>query len=451
MKKKSLPMEVVNPYAAGIDVGSRSHYVAVGQGADQVREFGVYESDLRELTQWLLERQITTVAMESTGTYWQNLFATLQSAGLQVLLCNGKFTKNIKGRKTDVQDCQWIQRLHSLGLLTGSFLPNQATEELRTYCRHRTSLLETAAVTTQQMHKYLRLLNLRLDVVVRDVTGQTGMAIIEAVCRGETDPQVLASFRHGNCRKSAAEIARALHGNGRGDLLFALSQELDLYKVLQEKIAACDAAIEKLLREQVAADEGRRNLKAEAKPYKRVNKNAPQQMDLNQLSYQYFNGVDLMKIEGVSHSTVIALMSEVGPEGIKKFGSAKQFTNWLRLCPNTKVSGGRVLSSHLPKGSNRLKIALRQAANVVGNLRDTHLSDFFKRVAFRKGRQAAVSATARKLAVIIWNMLSKGVQYQPPTQYLFLDEKRKLKLVQRIKKNIVKLDLKPEEVGFAMA
>lgn len=329
-------MEVVNPRAAGIDVGSRSHYVAVGQGADQVREFGVYESDLRELTQWLLELQITTVAMESTGTYWQNLFATLQGAGLQVLLCNGKFTKNIKGRKTDVQDCQWIQRLHSLGLLTGSFLPDQATEELRTYCRHRTSLLETAAVTTQQMHKYLRLLNLRLDVVVRDVTGQTGMAIIEAVCRGETDPQVLASFRHGNCRKSAEEIARALHGNGRRDLLFALTQELDLYKVLQEKIAACDAAIEKLLQEQVAADEGRRNLKAEAKPYKRVNKNAPQQMDLNQLSYQYFNGVDLMKIEGVSHSTVIALMSEVGRRGLKSLARPSSFPTGCACVPTPK-------------------------------------------------------------------------------------------------------------------
>lgn len=444
-------MEIINPHAAGIDVGSRSHYVAVGQGEGQVREFGVYESDLRELCQWLLDNQITTVAMESTGSYWQNLFATLQGAGLQVLLCNGKFTKNIKGRKTDVQDCQWIQRLHSLGLLTGSFLPDQATEELRTYCRHRASLLEAAAVTTQKMHKYLRLLNLRLDVVVRDVMGQTGMAIIEAVCRGETDPERLASFRHGNCRKSAAEIARALHGNGRRDLLFALTQELDLYKVLQEKIAACDTAIEKLLKEQMEADEGRRQLKAEAKPYKRVNKNAPQQMDLNQLAFQYFSGVDLFKIEGVSHSTVMALMSEVGPEGIRNFPSAKQFSNWLRLCPNTKVSGGRVLSSHIPKGSNRLKIALRQAANAIGNLKETHLSDFFKRVAFRKGRQAAVSATARKLAVIIWNMLSKVVQYQPPTQYLFLDEKRKLKLVQRIKKNIAKLDLKPEDVGFATA
>ena len=444
-------MEIINPCAAGIDVGSRSHFVAVGQGADQVREFGVYDADLRQLAQWLHEQHITTVAMESTGSYWQNLFTTLQQAGLEVLLCNGKFTKNIKGRKTDVQDCQWIQRLHALGLLTGSFLPDQATEELRTYSRHRASLLETAAVTTQKMQKYLRLLNLRLDVVVRDITGQTGMAIIGAICQGETDPDKLASLRHGNCRKSKEEIARALCGNGRRDLLFALTQELELYQVLQGKMAACDAAIEQLLKEQIGADKERRELKTDPKPYKRVNKNDPQQLDLNQLAFQYYGGVDLLRIEGVSHSTVMALMSEVGAEGIYKFPTAKQFSNWLKLCPNTKVSGGRVLSSHIPKGSNRLKIALRNAANAIGNLRETHLSDFFKRVAFRKGRQAAVSATARKLAVIIWHMLTYRVPYNPPTQYLFLDEKRKLKLVQRIRKNIVKLDLKPEELGFATA
>lgn len=444
-----MPMELVNPHAAGIDVGSRSHYVAVGQQEGQVREFGVYESDLQQMVAWLQEHQITTVAMESTGTYWQNLFAALQQAGFQVLLCNGKFTKNIRGRKTDVQDCQWIQRLHSLGLLTGSFLPDQATEELRTYCRHRASLLETVTVTTQKMQKYLRLLNLRLDVVVRDVTGQTGMAIIEAVCQGESDPEKLSCLRHGNCRRSAQEIAQALHGNGRRDLLFALRQELGLYKVLQEKIAACDLAIEKLLKEQVEADGRKRELKADPKPYKRVNKNAPRQMDLNQLAFQYFGGVDLLKIEGVSHSTVLTLMSEIGAEGISKFATAKQFCNWLKLCPNTKVSGGRILSSHIPKGSNRLKTTLRNAANAIGNLKDTHLSNFFRRIAFRKGRQAAVSATARKLAVIIWNMLSKGLQYMPPTQYLFLDEKRKLKLVQRIKKNIAKLDLQPQDLGFA--
>ena len=174
-------------------------------------------------------------------------------------------------------------------------------------------------------------------------------------------------------------------------------------------------------------------------------------MDLNQASYQYFGGVDLMKIEGVSHATVLTIMSEVGPEGFKKFETAKQFASWLRLAPNNKISGGKVLSNKIPKGSNRLKIALRNAANAIGNLKETHLSDFFKRVAYRRGRTAAVSATARKLAVIIWNMISKGVAYRPPTEYLFLDQKRKAKVIDKIKRNIAKLELKPDDLGFVTA
>jgi transposase len=449
MKKKSLSMEVVNRSAAGIDVGSRSHYVAIGQNSQDVREFGVYDADLQQLVRWLKENKITTVAMESTGTYWQSLFSALREVGIEVFLCNGKFTKNIKGRKTDVIDCQWIQKLHSLGLLTSSFLPDAATEELRTYCRQRTSLLEMAAITTQKMQKFLRLLNLRLDIVVRDVCGLTGLLIIEAICKGENNPKVLASLRHGNCRKSQEEIAKALHGNGRKDYLFGLQQELDLYKILQAKIEACDVAIADLLSEQINQDETKKALQAESKSHKRANKNAPKHMDLNQLAYQYFDGVDLMRIEGVSHATVIALMSEVGCDGIKKFETAKQFASWLRLCPNTKISGGKVLSSKIAKGSNRLKIALRQAANAIGNLKEAHLSDFFRRISYRKGRMAAISATARKLAVIIWNMVVKHVPYNPPSPYLFLDQKRKMKLVQRIRNKIAKLDLKPEDVGFA--
>ena len=174
-------------------------------------------------------------------------------------------------------------------------------------------------------------------------------------------------------------------------------------------------------------------------------------MDLNQASYQYFGGVDLMKIEGVSHATVLTLMSEVGPEGFKKFETAKQFASWLRLAPNNKISGGKVLSNKIPKGSNRLKIALRNAANAIGNLKETHLSDFFKRIAYRRGRTAAVSATARKLAVIIWNMISKHVAYTPPTEYLFLDQKRKIRVIDKIKRNIAKLELKPDDLGFATA
>src|SRR5690606_37113270 len=191
-----------------------------------------------------------------------------------------------------------------------------------------------------------------------------------------------------------------------------------------------------------------KKLKTEIKPHKRVNKNAPK-IDLNQMAYQYFDGIDLMAIEGVSHSTILALISEVGPDGFSKFPTAKHFASWLRLAPNNKISGGKILSNRIPKGSNRLKIALRQAANAIGNLKDTHLSDFFRRVAFRKGRQAAVSATARKLAVILWNMLVKKQPYQPPTEYLFLDQKRKLGLVKRIKKQMAKFDITADELDFS--
>jgi transposase len=445
---KKVSMEVVHPHAAGIDVGSRSHFVAIGQGPGDVREFGVYNEDLHALLQWLLTNDVKTVAMESTGTYWQSLFAVLQNAGLQVILCNGKFTKNIKGKKTDVQDCQWIQKLHTIGLLSGSFLPDEATEQLRTYYRHRANLLDNAADTTRKMQKYLRLLNLRLDVVVKDVTGLTGLAIIEAICKGETNAEVLASLRHGNCKKSEEEIAKALQTNGRKDYLFALKHEYKMYQSIQSAITDCDAQIENLLNEQINNNDDKRQHFIDKKVHKKVNKNCPKNMDINLLSYQYFEGVDLFAIEGVSHSTVLSIMSEVGLEGLKKFETAKQFASWLRLAPNNKISGGKVLSHKVPKGSNRLKIALRNAANAVGNLKDTSLSNFFNRINFRKGRVSAISATARKLAVIIWNMVIKKQPYNNEHGYEFLDQKRKRK-VREMKKLIHKFDIKTDELGLA--
>jgi transposase len=449
MELEFVSMQVVNPQAAGIDVGSRSHWVAVGQSEKDVREYGVFNQDLFALADWLKEKDVKTVAMESTGTYWQNLYAVLISKGLHVVLCNGKFTKNIKGKKTDIKDCQWIQKLHTLGLLTSSFLPDGKTEELRTYCRQRANLLHLAASTSKKMQKNLRLLNLRLDVVVKDICGLTGLLIIRAICDGETNPEKLASFRHGNCRKSEEEIAKALQTNGRKDYLFALQQELDTYDHLQNKIDECDKEIDKMLNEIINSDDNKRQHFIDAKPHKRVNKNTPKDIDLNLKSYQMFEGTDLLAIEGMSYSTVLALMSEVGLEGIRKFKTAKHFTSWLRLAPNNKVSGGKVLSSKVPKGSNRLKIALRNAANAIGNLKDsTPLRDFFHRISFRKGRVSAISATARKLAVIIWNMVVKGVPYINPEGYLFLDQKRKLGLVKRIKKQIDKFGLTNEDLGL---
>jgi len=446
MEKKNVKMEMVNPNAAGIDVGSRSHFAAIGQGDNDIREFGVYNEDLNTLTQWLLDNQIKTVAMESTGTYWQSLYATLQAAGLEVVLCNGKFTKNIKGKKTDVKDAKWIQKLHTIGLLSGSFLPDEATEQLRTFCRHRTNLLEQSADTTRKMQKYLRLLNLRLDVVVKDITGLTGLSIINSICNGESNAEKLASLRNGNCKKSEDEIAKALQTNGRNDYLFTLKHEYQLYLNFQDKMKECDIEIEKMLNECINNDNEKKQHYIDKKVHKRINKNTPKNIDINLLSYQYFEGVDLLAIEGVSHATVLTLMSEVG-NGIQKFDTAKQFASWLRLVPNNRISGGKVLSNKIPKGSNRLKIALRNAANAIGNLKDTTLANFFKRIAFRKGRVSAISATARKLAVIIWNMIVKKIPYKPETSYEFLDQKRKRK-VQEMKMLIHKFDISINDLGL---
>lgn len=446
--RKKMEMEIINPNAGGIDIGSKSHFVAVGQSLEDVKEFGVYAEDLISICLHLQSYGITSVAMESTGDYWQNLYVELINHGIEVVLCNGKFTKHAKGKKTDVKDCRWIQKLHALGLLTSSFLPDETTEILRTYCRQRGNWIDLASSASHKMQKYLKFLNFRLDVVVKDVCGLTGLKIIEDICNGNLDPGSLAEHRHYNCRKSKEEIAKALHGNNRKDYLFGLKQEYESYNFFQKKIKDCDKEIERLVKTELKKDPAKVKLKTTEKPYKRINKNAPEIKDLNQIAYQYFGGIDLMAIEGVSHATVLSIMSEIGPDGFNKFSTSKEFGSWLRLAPNNKISGGKVLSNHIPKGSNRLKIALRQAANAIGNLKDTHLSDFFNRIAYRKGRQAAVSATARKLATIIWTMVTKKVPYKPPTDYLFLDQKRKLKVMQRIKKNIAKFDIKPEDVGF---
>lgn len=448
MSKKQMSLEVVNPNAAGIDVGSRSHWVAIGQDAQDVREFGVYSEDHQVLCEWLRENHIETIAMESTGTYWQNLFSSLVVAGFDVILVNGKQTKNVKGKKTDIKDCQWIQKLHCLGLLSNSFLPDSTTDIIRTYSRHRQNLIKQSSRTVLKVQKYLRLMNMRLEVVVKDIVGLTGTKIISDFIAGEHSGKELAKNRHYNCRKPEEEIAKALQYNGREDYMFALKHEWGTYIHIQQQIEEVDVEIKKLLEDIIDKDDNKKQHIASKKAHKRKNKNTIKGTDMNQIAYQYFEGIDLMEIEGVNDATIMAIISEIGLEGIKKFESPKQFTAWLRLAPNNKISGGKVLSHHLPKGSSRLKIAFRNAANAIGNLKEGHLADFFRKINYKKGRATAVNATARKLAVIVWNMLVKGEPYNPPTQYLFLDEKRKLGLVKRIKKQIAKFEIEPEQLGF---
>jgi hypothetical protein len=292
-------------------------------------------------------------------------------------------------------------------------------------------------------------MNMRLEVVVKDIVGLTGTAIIKAFISGETDGEKLAANRHYNCKKSETEIAKALQYNGRKDYLFALQQEWSTYEHLQKQIIATDEQINHLIKNIIDKDDNKKQHIASKKPHKRKNKNAISGTDMNQLGYQYFEGVDLMAIEGFNDGIIMSLISEVGLKGIKKFESAKQFAAWLRLAPNNKISGGKVLSHHLPKGSSRLKIAFRNAANAIGQLKEGWLVDFFKRINYKKGRICAVSALARKLAVIVWNMITKGQNYNPPTQYLFLDEKRKFGIVKKIQKQIAKFDITNEDLNFA--
>jgi hypothetical protein len=231
------------------------------QDLSDVKEFGVYADDLTEICLWLKENGITSVAMESTGPYWQNLYVELSKHGFDLVLANGKFTKNAKGKKTDVKDSRWIQKLHALGLLTSSFLPDETTEQLRTYCRQRTNWLSSAAEASSKMQKYLKLLNFRLDVVVKDVCGLTGLAIIDDICKGNLDPNKLAEHRHYNCKKSKEEIAKALKGNNRKDYLFGLKQEYESYLFFQNKIVDCDKQIDGFMRAQIGLDPSKKNLK----------------------------------------------------------------------------------------------------------------------------------------------------------------------------------------------
>jgi len=247
MNTKQVSLEVVNPNAAGIDIGSRSHWVAVGQDAQDVREFGVYTQDHIELNQWLRKHEIKTIAMESTGTYWQNIFSYLVAEGFEVILVNGRQTKNIKGKKTDIKDCQWIQKLHTLGLLSSSFLPDSTTDIIRTYSRRRQNLLKQSSTTVLKMQKYLRLMNLRLDIIVNDIVGLTGKKIISEFISGEKQGKELAKNRHHNCHKTEEELSKALQYNGREDYFFALKQEWDTYLHLQKQIEDTDHEINKLL------------------------------------------------------------------------------------------------------------------------------------------------------------------------------------------------------------
>ena len=440
---KDLPMKIINTRCAGIDVGSRFHMVAVGQTKENVRQFGVYSQDQQDMIAWLKLHRISSIAMESTGNYWQTLFDALQRAGFEVHLVNGNQIKNVKGKKTDVLDCLWIQKLHSLGLLNGSFLPAADIQSLRTYHRHRLHLIEQCSRYINKMQKAMRLMNIRLDVVLNDIMGQSGRLIIEAILAGERDAQKLASLANYRVKKSKREIAKALQGNWREDLLFELRRCLNLHDVYCQEIKECDHHMELTIKSLLPTPSNIADFKS-AKATKQRNKYMPG-FDMECFSWQFY-GVNLMEIQGVGAGTILSLLTQVG-DRIDHFPSSKHFCSWLRLAPNNKLTGGKIISSRTPKGKNLLALALRQAANAIGNQKEGALVCFFKRVAYKKDRASAITATARKLAVIIYNMIIKKESYRP-SEPLPISNRLKNKIIRNLRARVEKLELTKEQFEY---
>lgn len=427
---KMLTMPVVNPHAAGIDMGSKSHFVCVAQ--DNVKEFGVFTSDLHAVAHHLQDHGVLTVAIESTGFYWRPLYLILLDYGFEVVLVNTNHLKNVKGHKTDVVDSKWLQLLHSIGLLSNSFQPDAFTHELRVLTRHRKSLIEDASRYISKMNKILVLMNIQLHVVLSDISGSSGLKVIKAILSGERNAQRLCEEVSFRVKAKREDIEKALCGDFRDEYLFELGQCYDLYQFYWQKIKETDNKIEDLLKINVDTKPFTKEYQP-AKPKQRQ-KNDPG-FDMAKYGYQISNGVDLMDINGVGASTVLNLVSETGMD-FSKFKSGKHFASWLGFAPNRKISGGKQLSAHTRRKTNPLSKAIRDAANSAGNSQ-SRLGDFFRRLAYRKGRMVAIEATARKIAVIIYKMLTEKLAFkydysECDTQYVVRSKvKNMIKTIQK--------------------
>ncbi len=410
-RQKRDALEVRNPNAAGIDIGSRQHWVAVAAHQDEepVRAFGTTTNDLLRLAEWLRQCGVTTVAMESTGVYWVPLYEVLEEAGFEVLLVNATHARNVSGRKSDTKDCQWIQQLHTYGLLRASFRPTASLVELRSYMRHRDMLIASAARHIQHIQKALMLMNVQIHHAVADVTGVTGMRIVRAIVAGEHDPVALAKHRDPRCRVSEAKLVDALRGNYKPEHLFSLKQALRLYDTYLQVIAESDSRIERVL--NALAE---RCAPPAAPPPAPKRRNRPRgtqpTFEIRQPLHRLCGGADITQLDGIAPLTALQFLSEVGTDPTR-WPTAKHFTSWLNLAPATKITGGKPLRTHRPTLKNRAGALLRMAAVSVGRT-STALGAFYRRIAANRGKGKAVVATARKLAVIIYHLL-RGEPYRP--------------------------------------
>ena len=435
-KAGKLPSQLaqVNLYAAGIDVGSQSHWVSVPEAlspGQTVREFGHFTQDLDSLADWLVQMGVQTVAMESTGVYWISLFEILESRGLEVLLVNARHVKNVPGRKTDVLDCQWLQQLHTFGLLRGAFRPPEHLCILRSYLRQREMLVRSAGAHIQHIQKALTQMNLPLHTVVSDITGVSGMKIIRAILAGERDPDLLATYRDKRCKHDEATIAKALEGHYRQDHLFVLQQSVELYDFYCQQIRACEAAIE----HHLASFDSQVEPVVESNP--KPSKASSKSLSFDARSELYrISGVDLTRIDGISATTALKVISEIGLD-MSRWPNVKHFTSWLGLCPGTKVSGGKLLSGQTQPSANRAANALRLAAQSLYRSKSA-LGAYFRRQRIRLGVPKATTATAHKLARIIYGMLKQGTEYTDLGQDYYEQQYRekRLKNLQRQAKSL---------------
>lgn len=410
-KKGSPGFSVVHSHAAGIDIGATFHVVAVSPDCDPapVRQFQSFTTDLHSLSQWLREVGVTSIAMESTGIYWIPVFEILESDGFEVILVNAHEVKQVPGRKTDYNDAQWLQKLHQFGLLRASFRPSEHIASLRAYLRHRERLIEYSAAHIQHMQKALMQMNLQLHHVVSDITGATGMKIIRDIIKGERCAATLATHRDIRCKESERTITAALTGNYRDEHIFTLKQVVELWDFYQDRIRECDTRIEKAME--------RLNQKKVTPhtplPKARHRTKQHHEPDFAVRSALYtLTGVDLTQINGFGPYTALRLIGECGDD-MSKWATEKHFVSWLSLSPGNKVSGGKILSSKTRRTKNRATTLLRIAAVNVGKT-ETALGAFYRRLAGRVGKAKAVTATARKMAVLFYSIMKHGRNYVEP-------------------------------------
>jgi len=395
-------LQIINRLAAGIDIGASSIFVAVDPGSSEpaVREFSTFTDDLHSLAKWLKSCKITTVAMEATGIYWIPLYEVLESKGFEVILANAKHVKNVPGRKSDVLDCQWIQQLHSYGLLSASFRPGAEVVTLRAYVRQRGTLIRYCSSHILHMQKALGQMNILLHQVVSDIAGQTGLKIIHAILSGERDPQKLAALRDWRCKRSEAEIARALYGNYRPEHLLQLRQAVRSYEFYQAEILECEQAISHQLE----------LIMRESDPGNNQDGGYGPSGDLTRTeALERICGVDLTKIEGISQASALTILAEIGTD-MSRWKSAKHFASWLGLCPGIKKSGGRLISGASRRVLNRAAVALRLSAYCLHRSKSA-LGGYLRRMKSRIGAPKAITATAHKLARLIYTLLKHGQEY----------------------------------------